>query len=231
GQLCQAKVQYLRWPSLDKENIRGLDVAVDDALFEGSFQAVGNLYPNVQEFGYRYRLSGNAVLQRLAFQQLHGDKGTAFEFPNIVNCADIRMIERGCSARFAAESLDGLRILGNVVGEEFKSHTAAEARVFGFIDHAHATTAKFFQDAVVRDGAAKNRGSIRHRQRSLPQRLQASKCVPCYRESEHGSQKMGSSGGSCGKALARSMTHWGKTGVFSGGRPRVMAQCSSQVAP
>ena len=72
------------------------------------------------------RLSANAVLEGLALEQFHGDKRAAFEFSNIVNGADVGMIERGCGARFAAESLDGLRVLGNVVGKEFQRNVAAQ---------------------------------------------------------------------------------------------------------
>ena len=129
-------------------------------------------------------LPANAVLESLALEQLHGDKRTAFEFSNIVNRADVRMIERGCSARFAAESLDRLRILGNVVGKEFQRNVSAEARVLGFVDHAHASAAQFFQDAVVGNGAANNGGSIRHRPCILRQRLHArnrARCDPVTR--------------------------------------------------
>ena len=105
----------------------------------------------------------NAVLQRLALQQLHGDERAAFEFSNIVNGADVGMIERGCSARLAAEPFDRLRIVGNVVRKEFQRDAPAEARVLGLVDHAHSPAAQFFQDVVVGDGAADNGGSFRHR--------------------------------------------------------------------
>src|ERR1035438_2719027 len=115
------------------------------------------------------------MLQRLALEQLHGDKRTTFELSNVVNGADIRMVESGCGARFAAESFDRLWVLGNVDRQKFQGDIAAEAGVLGFIDYAHPTAAKFFRDVIVGDGAANNGGSIRHRPRSLPQRLVASK--------------------------------------------------------
>ena len=51
------------------------------------------------------------------------------------------MIERGGGAGFAAETLDGLRVLGNVVGEKFQGDAAVQAGVFGFVNNAHATAA------------------------------------------------------------------------------------------
>ena len=101
-------------------------------------------------------LSGDAVLQRLALEQLHGDERPPSCFADVVNRADVRMIQRGSSARFAPESLDCLRILGNVFGQKFQGDVAAEARVLGLVDHAHAAAAKFFEDGVVRDGATDN---------------------------------------------------------------------------
>ena len=40
---------------------------------------------------------------------------------------------------------------GQVVGKEFQGDKAAEAGVFGLVDHAHASAAEFFEDAVVGD--------------------------------------------------------------------------------
>ena len=72
------------------------------------------------------------------------------------------MVERRRSARFAPESFDRLRVLGNVVGKEFQRHTPAEPRVLRLVDNAHSAPAQFFQDTVVGDGATRNGVSIRH---------------------------------------------------------------------
>jgi hypothetical protein len=47
-----------------------------------------------------------------------------------------------------------LRILGEVVGQEFQSHEAVEASVLGFVDDSHAAAAEHLNNAVVRDGFA-----------------------------------------------------------------------------
>ena len=79
------------------------------------------------------------MFERLPFEQLHGNERAAFEFADIVNSADVRMIERRGGAGFAAEPLDGLGVLGNVVGKEFQGNATTEAGVGGFVDHAHST--------------------------------------------------------------------------------------------
>src|ERR1700728_2389481 len=163
SQLRQAKIQNFRLAALDQKNIRGLDVAVDDALRVRRIQTVCDLNAGFEELRYFDGLPFDAVLQSFPFQQFHGDKRPAFEFSNVVDGTDVRMIERGCSARFAAESFDRLGIVGNIVRKEFQCNVAAQARVFRFIDNAHSPAAQFFQDAVVGNSATYIGGLIWHR--------------------------------------------------------------------
>ncbi len=64
------------------------------------------------------------------------------------------MIEGGGGARFAAETVNGLRVLRNAVGQKFQSNAAAEARVPRFVDYTHAPASEPIEDLVVSDGAA-----------------------------------------------------------------------------
>jgi hypothetical protein len=43
-------------------------------------------------------------------------------------------------------------ILGEIVGEELKGYEAAQTRILGLVDDAHATAAEFLYDPVMRDG-------------------------------------------------------------------------------
>jgi hypothetical protein len=65
--------------------------------------------------------------------------------------ANVGMIQRRGGAGLAAEALQRRRIASQIVGQELESDEAAQARVLGLVDHAHATAADLFQDAVVRD--------------------------------------------------------------------------------
>src|SRR5882762_6528596 len=155
-QLRQTKIQNFRLSPLHEKYIRRLDVAVHDSFRVRRVEPVSDLNTDLQKFRNFDGLPANAVLECLAFEQLHSDKRPTFEFSNIVNRADVRMIEQGGGARFAAESLDRLRVLGNIVRQEFQRNAAAEARVPGFVDHAHSSASQSFQDAVVRNSAADN---------------------------------------------------------------------------
>jgi len=115
------------------------------------------------------------MLERPALEQLHGHERPPLEFSDIVDRADVRMIECRCGARFAPESLGRLRVVGDVVRQELQRNVSAQARVLGFVDNAHASAAQFFQDSVVGNRAADNGGSIRHRPCIVRQRLNTGK--------------------------------------------------------
>ena len=89
------------------------------------------------------------MLESDAVEKFHCDKGLAVLLANIVNGTDIRMIERGGGLRFALKTSERLGIKGNFWGKEFQRDESVKAGVFGFVDNAHATTAEFFDDAVV----------------------------------------------------------------------------------
>ena len=64
----------------------------------------------------------------------------------------MRMVQRRGSARLTLKPLDRLGIAGEAFGQEFQGDETAELGVLRFVDHAHAATAEFFHDSVVRDG-------------------------------------------------------------------------------
>src|SRR6202007_2328975 len=116
GEFRQAEIEDFCGTSIDEENVGRLDVAVHDTFAVGGFQTVAELYANLQKFRDLDGFFRDAVLQRLPFEHLHGDKGPVFEFLNVVDRADVRVVQRGSGARLAAEPFDGLRISGNIFG-------------------------------------------------------------------------------------------------------------------
>ena len=100
------------------------------------------------------RAARDAVLQSHALEKLHGDEGVAFVLADVVNGADVGMVQRGGGLGFALETAQRLRVSGDVVGKKFQRDEAVQARVFGLVDNAHAAAAELFDDAVVRDGLA-----------------------------------------------------------------------------
>ena len=94
------------------------------------------------------------MLQRLSFQQFHGDEMLAVRFVDLVNRADVRMIERGGGKGFALESFAGCGIILHFRGQEFQRDVAPQLEVFGFVDHTHPAAAELRENPVMRNGFA-----------------------------------------------------------------------------
>jgi hypothetical protein len=61
------------------------------------------------------------VPEGLAFEAFHGNESQAMFLADVMNCADIRVIESGGGLGFAAEPAQGLRILASSSGRNFKA--------------------------------------------------------------------------------------------------------------
>ena len=157
GELGEPEIENFCRAAVDQKNVGGLDVAVDDAFGVRRIKAAGNLNADLQQFRQLDAALGDAVLESLALQQFHGDERTAFEFADVVNGADVRMVERRCGARLAVEALDGCGIVRRLLGEKFERDTAPQPGVAGAVHHAHSAAAQWFQAAVVRDGTSAHR--------------------------------------------------------------------------
>ncbi len=77
--------------------------------------------------------------------------------------ADVGMIQGLRGFRFTAKSFEGLAVMGKVFGQEFESDEAVKSSVFGFVDHAHSPATELFDDSIMRDGLAYERGRVRHK--------------------------------------------------------------------
>jgi len=54
-------------------------------------------------------------------------------------------------------------VVDQIFGKKFQGHAAIEPRVLGLVNHSHAATANFLNDAVVRDGSIDDGSRIGHR--------------------------------------------------------------------
>jgi len=154
GYFREAEIENFGVAEFGDKDIGGLDVAMNDAAGVSGLEAGGDVDGNVEEFIGIERLVTQEMLESEAIEKFHGDESLAVLLTDIVNGADIRMIEGGSGLRFALEAGEGLWIEGDFGRKEFEGDKAVQAGVFGFVDNAHATTAEFFEDAVVREDLA-----------------------------------------------------------------------------
>src|SRR5215470_15239674 len=77
----------------------------------------------------------NPFTQCLPLQKLHGNEGLPFEFTDVMNRADVGMIEGRGRLRFALETLQSLAISSEHLGQKFERNKPVQPCVFGFVDH------------------------------------------------------------------------------------------------
>ena len=94
------------------------------------------------------------MFQDCAIEKLHHDERMPILIADIVNHADVGMIERRSSLCFALEACQRLRVSRYFIREKLECHETVQSGVLGLVDHTHTATAEFLDDEVVRDGLA-----------------------------------------------------------------------------
>jgi hypothetical protein len=101
------------------EDLGWLDV--DYSLEVRGIERVGNLNAQFQQGFELQWLAGDEMPERLAIQKLHHDEGLALPFVNVVDGADVRVVECRGGLCFTLEALQNLMILGQASGKNFKA--------------------------------------------------------------------------------------------------------------
>src|SRR5437870_7133483 len=111
------------------------------------------LSTSLQPLGLQ-RPSCNEVLKGLPLQELHDDKVLSLMLSDLVDGADVRMIQGRGSARFTLEPFEGLMVTGQLLRQKLQGDLTTQGQVFGIVDHAHAAATELFENAVMGDGLA-----------------------------------------------------------------------------
>ena len=91
------------------------------------------------------------MLQRQPLEEFHHEERASVLLADIVDGADVGVIQRRCGTRLAAEPSKSLGILGEVRGQGLQRSEALQPRVLSFVDHAHSAAAQLLDDAIVRE--------------------------------------------------------------------------------
>jgi hypothetical protein len=89
------------------------------------------------------------MLERGAVKELHDEEGASVFFANVVDSADVGMIQRGRRLGFASKPFERLAVLREIFRKELEGNEAAEASVLRLVDHAHAAATELFDDPVM----------------------------------------------------------------------------------
>ena len=93
------------------EDVRRLDVAVDDPLGVRSTEGVGELCPELAHEVEGQRSPGDPQPQGLALEQLHHQEMPVLVLPDVVDRADVGMVKRRGGARLPPEPGDRQLVL------------------------------------------------------------------------------------------------------------------------
>jgi hypothetical protein len=107
---------------------------MNDSFSMSSVQSVSNLNRQREQNICIDRLSVDAVLQRHAIEKFHGNERLPVLLADVVNRADVVVIQRGCGLRFTLKPLQRLRVPGHVLRQELQRDEAVKPRVFGFVN-------------------------------------------------------------------------------------------------
>ena len=102
--------------ALGDEDVGGLDVAVDDASCVGCIEGIGDLDAERQDRVQLHGVADDQMLKRGAVEELHDEEGASGVLADVVDGADIGMIQGRGGFGFTAEPLQRLMILSKVVG-------------------------------------------------------------------------------------------------------------------
>jgi hypothetical protein len=88
------------------EDIRGLDVAVHDPLGMRGVERIGHLDADLQQPLHVHRAAADAMFERGAVHEFHGDEGMAGILADLINRADVGVIQGRGGAGLAAETFE-----------------------------------------------------------------------------------------------------------------------------
>jgi len=93
---------------------------------------------------------GHQRRQWLALDVGHRHQMDAIDLANLVDGHDVRVLKSAGRARLAVEALQGAGILGHALGH-LERDLAAELRIVGQVDRAHAAATEQLQNPVAAD--------------------------------------------------------------------------------
>jgi hypothetical protein len=156
----QAEIEQLD-AALGEEDVAGLEVAVDDPGRVRALERVGDLDPEPEDLLDRERPPLDALGERLALEELHDQEVDLALPPDVVEGADVRVLERRDRLRLALEALAHLLGGREVLGQDLERDRPVEPGVLGAVDLAHPAGAERGDDFVGTEARARRKSHWR----------------------------------------------------------------------
>ena len=124
---------------------------MNDALLMRGIERFGHIERNLQGAVEVHGMAVENLEERVPFHELHGNVGTAGVLTDLVDRANVGVVESGSGAGLASEAFQRGGVFAQLVGQKFECHETAKIDVLGLVDEPHAPTAEQLNDAVMRD--------------------------------------------------------------------------------
>ncbi len=147
----EAKIENLHVIAVGHEDVGWLDIAVDDAPGVCSVERIGNLDPDLDHPVAWHRPAADHSRKHLALEQLHHNEVTALVLRNLVDSADVRMVQARRGARFVLKSRNHPLVGRELAGDQLQRHRAAERQIFGLVHLGGRAIAELLEDLVMRN--------------------------------------------------------------------------------
>jgi hypothetical protein len=137
-----------------ESEIRGLEVAVDDALVVGGLEAAGQLAAGAQDVLLGKGSLAEGLVERRTGDELHDEKVDAVLGVEVQQMGDVRVGEAREGVGLLAETAASILVPQGALGEHLQRDVAVQLLVVGAVDLAHAPGSEALDDAVVGERAA-----------------------------------------------------------------------------
>ena len=104
------------------EDVRWFDVAMDNALGMRRIEPIGYFDGQGEQHLQLHRAFADHVLQRHPVEELHGNERLPVLLADVVDRADVRVIQRRRCLRLTLEAGQRLRVSGNLLRQELERH-------------------------------------------------------------------------------------------------------------
>ena len=110
---------------------------MDDPLSMGLVERFGHLDRVAQRLVERKSTFFQPLRQRFALDVLHDEVVDTVLLADVIECANVRMVQARDRAGFTLEALTELDVIGEVLGKHLDRHDAIESGVFCLVDLTH----------------------------------------------------------------------------------------------
>src|SRR5271166_2012589 len=107
---------------------------MDDPCGVGGIQCIGDFDAQRKKGFDLQRTTQDVVLQSSSIHEFHDDEGAPVLLADVINGADVGMVQSGSSLGLPPEAAQSLRVLSDLVRQKLERYAAVQAGVLGLVN-------------------------------------------------------------------------------------------------